>query len=99
MRYVVVFAVITLFALAPIISMLIASGIANANGCMLDEGSAHPCVIGGTDWADTLYTMFVLCWLMFATLPLGALAFLGCLIALFVHRRRWKRKQLARAAG
>lgn len=95
--YFVVLALIAVAALSPLISVLIASGIANAAGCQLDEGGAHPCLIGGTDWGDALLTMFVLGWLMLATLPLGALAFIGWLATLVLHRMRWRNPQGALA--
>lgn len=87
--------VIALLALAPIISMLIASSIANAHGCAVDEGSVHPCVIGGTDWGETFYTMTVLCWFMFFTLPIGAVAFVVCLTGALIHFALWRGKQRA----
>ena len=62
--------------LLPMVSLLIASVLANLGNCALDEGSIHPCVIGGTDLGSTLYTMAVGGgWLAIATLPVlgGAL--------------------------
>ena len=76
---------IILFATAPLISVLIAGSIAEAHGCVLNEGGSHPCIINGTDWGDTLLTMFVLGWLMLFTLPAGAFAFLIWLLVLVVH--------------
>lgn len=93
--YGLVLGVILFGALLPLISVFVASGIADAAGCQLDEGGAHACVIGGADWGDALLTMFVLGWLMFATLPLGALAFLAWLAAFVVHRIAWRRRQRA----
>lgn len=98
LRYGLVLACIALFALAPLISVLIASAIADKNGCQLDEGGMHPCVLGGTDWGETLGTMFVLGWLMFATLPVGALAFVLWLIVIAVHFSRWSKKRRAALA-
>ena len=65
---------IVLVAAAPVISVAIASGVASSLGCDLDEGNIHPCLFQGIDLGGTLYTMFVLGWLMLATLPLGVLA-------------------------
>ena len=62
---------ILLVAFAPVISVAVAGGIANANGCDLDEGSVHPCIVNGRDIGSTLYTMGVLGWFMLATIPLG----------------------------
>ncbi|MHC1782235.1 MAG: hypothetical protein AB9891_05645 [Anaerolineaceae bacterium] len=62
---------ILIVAFLPAISVAIAGSIANANGCQLDEGSVHPCIVNGTDMGETLYTMGVMGWLMLATIPLG----------------------------
>lgn len=83
--YALVLALILLFALAPVISVVIAGGIANAYGCRLDEAGVHPCVIGGTDYGEMLEMMFVLGWLMLMTLPAGAIAFLIWVVVLITH--------------
>lgn len=89
--YAVALMLILLLALTPLISIVIATTVAEANGCRLNEGGVNPCVIGGRDYAALLANMFVLGWLMFATLPLGALGALVWLVLLIVHlaaRRR-----------
>ncbi len=58
----------------------------------------HPCVIGGTDWGETLGTMCVLGWFLFATLPIGALAFVLWLAVMTVHFLRWTKKRQAALA-
>lgn len=93
--YCVVLGLIALVAVSPLISVLVASGIAESAGCRLDEGGAHPCLIGGADWGEALSTMFVLGWLMFATLPFGGVAFLVWLAAFVTHRIRWRNRQRA----
>ncbi len=70
------------FAFAPIGSVMLCAGIANAYGCKVDEGSVHPCIINGHDYGELLYSLGVLGWLMLVTLPAGALAFVFWLIAL-----------------
>ena len=70
-----------LIGAAPALSVLISSGIADANGCALNEGSVNPCVIGGQDIGGLLGGMFVMGWLFLLTWPF-ALAGLGLLIAL-----------------
>jgi hypothetical protein len=84
--YWLLLALIVVFAFWPIASVVIAGSIADANGCMLDEGSVHPCIINGADWGDSLYTLGVLGWFMLATMPMGGLAFLVWLVVLIVHR-------------
>ncbi len=43
--YLLALFVIVAFAFAPIGSVMLCAAIANANGCKVDEGSAHPCII------------------------------------------------------
>ena len=96
--YVLVLGLIGLIALAPLLSVLLASWIANAAGCALDEGSSHPCMIGGKDRGELLYTMFVMGWFMFLTLPAGAMAFTAWTITFVLHRASWRRRQSASSA-
>lgn len=91
--YWLVLAVIGLLALAPLLSVLVASFVASAAGCRLDEGSVHPCLVLGADRGEALYTMFVLGWLMLLTLPAGAVAGAGWLVTLLVHRVVWRRRR------
>jgi hypothetical protein len=84
------FVVIVLFAASPLISAFVASGIAGALGCTLNEGGASGCVFRGADIGDTLAGMFVLGWLMFVTLPIGGVAlaiWLVVAIAVLVLKR------------
>jgi len=55
---------------------LIASEFASANGCKLDEGSPHPCIVRGSDIGNTLFSMGLMFWFSMITLPLGALSLL-----------------------
>ena len=93
LTYGVIWGVILVFTLLPLISMLIASAIAEANGCQLDEGSMHACMIGGSDWGETLYVMAVAAWLMFFTFPAGGAAFCVWLVILIIHRIAWGKRQ------
>src|SRR5215471_5704220 len=90
--YWIVLVLILLVALSPIGSVVACGWIANAHGCKVDEGSVHPCIINGKDYGHMLYTLGVMGWLMLATLPLGALAFMIWLIVLVLHRARWRKK-------
>lgn len=67
---------VLIICLLPVASPFVAVLVANLAGCALDEGSAHTCMIFGTDWAETLYFLFVVGWLGLATLPIAALALL-----------------------
>ena len=64
-------AAIVVCATAPIGSVLIASTIAEANGCALNASAVHPCIVGGVDRGETLLVMSALGWLAFVTLPAG----------------------------
>ena len=91
--YLIVLAIILVVALVPLISVIIAGSIAEANGCALDEGSVHACIVGGNDIGSTLYAMGVMGWFMIATIPLGAGAVLVWAVVLIVHRLYWGRKR------
>lgn len=76
----------------PLISLFAASFIANVNGCALDEGNPHPCLVLGSDVGQTLYNMAVGGWLTIFALPIGAGLFLLWLLVRVVHSwRRCKR--------
>ena len=86
-------AMILLFGVLPVISLLLAVLFAAAFGCRLDEGSVHPCVVLGLDFGDLLYPMAVGGWFVTFTIPLAGLALIVWLIVLVVllfmrrHRR------------
>ena len=82
---------IAVFSVLPLISGISAAYIAEAHGCRLDEGSVHPCIIGGVDWGEALYTMALLSWLMFFTFPAAFVLFIIWMIFLAVHRIAWRR--------
>lgn len=96
---IVVIAIIVL-ALSPLLATMVAGSIANANGCDLDEGSIHPCVVNGRDIGRDLYTWAMLGWLGIATVPLG-LAVLGIYLAvvIVVSLIRWARRRKAQPEG
>jgi hypothetical protein len=92
--YLLALLAILAFAFAPVGSVMLCAGIANAYGCKVDEGSVHPCIINGHDYGELLYDLGVLGWLMLVTLPAGAFAFALWLIVLLVHRAN-SRKRLS----
>ncbi len=73
---------IILYAIAPILSVIIAGTIANANGARLDEANAYPCIIWGFDIGGILAFMCVMGWFMLVTIPTGVLGLIGLTIAL-----------------
>src|SRR6201993_2585595 len=97
--YWIVLVLIVLVAFAPVGSVVACGLIANAHGCRVDEGSVHPCVIGGKDYGQLLYTLGVMGWLMLVTIPAGAGAFALWLVALFLHRGAWRKRNKVRAVS
>ncbi|CDP52231.1 hypothetical protein [Devosia sp. DBB001] len=89
--YWLILAAILLFALWPVFSVTFVSLVADANGCRVDEGSVHPCMVLGSDWGELLYGMGVMGWFMLATIPIGIFALGGWLVALIAHRIAWRR--------
>ena len=71
---------------------MLCAWIANANGCKVDEGSVHPCIINGHDYGELLYDLGVMGWFMLVTLPGGLLAFVSWLILLILHRVAWRKR-------
>ncbi len=93
--YWILLAVIVLFTVSPVIPLAIATTIAEQNGCILNEGSANPCVVGGKDIGGDLYAMGVMGWFFLATIPVGVFAFIAWVIVLIVHRVLWGRRREA----
>ena len=89
--YGVTLVAITVLALFPLLSAITAAALAGINGCALDEGSPHPCLILGSDWGNTLYNMSVAFWMMLFTLPAGVLLFIVWLVVLITHL--WRRRK------
>jgi uncharacterized membrane protein YhaH (DUF805 family) len=88
--------VLFVIGLAPILSVMTASVIANWAGCELHEGFANPCIIGGTEYGELLYSMAVVGWFALITLPLAALSFIALIIVLAVIMfRRLRSRQSA----
>ncbi len=90
--YLIVLAVILLFAAAPLLSVYFTSLVADANGCVVNEATVHPCLIFGMDWGGLLYFTGVMGWFMLATIPLGGGALIVWLVMLLVHYFAWRRK-------
>lgn len=81
----------TLFTFGPLLGVLIASAVANANGCRLDEAGTYPCVVAGQDVGGLLGSLFVLGWLMLLTIPVGAVLGLvggGLWLVWWMQRRK-----------
>jgi hypothetical protein len=59
LRHGLVLGIIALLSLSPLLLALLAWAFTEANGCTLHEGNVHPCVVGGRDYGQTLYTLGV----------------------------------------
>lgn len=96
LRHTLVIILILILGALPLISTFTAGAIANANDCVLHEGFVNPCVINGTDWGETLYTMGVLGWLALGTVPIALIAavvYLVIVIVVTIILNRRKRNQ------
>jgi hypothetical protein len=78
---------ILLWMFSPVIPVVMASLIASACGCKLDEGSAHTCIVFGTDIGGMLYSMGVMGWFGLLTIPSGLL-FLVVFTVMIIKERR-----------
>jgi hypothetical protein len=61
--------ILVLVALSPLFSMIAAGLVASIYGCPLDLASVKPCVVGGQDIGHGLFTLGMMGWFLFATLP------------------------------
>jgi len=93
--YLLALFLIVAFAFAPIGSVMLCAAIANANGCKVDEGSAHPCIVNGHDYGELLYELGVMGWFMLVTIPGGLVAFASWLMLLILHRITWGKRLAA----
>jgi len=75
-KTITIYAVLSAYTLAPVLSVLIAMGVAKITGAALDEGNTHPCLVLGVDIGGLLYSMFVVGWIGLITLPTGGGAIL-----------------------
>lgn len=82
------YGVIVLWTLLPMISVLTAGAIAQAAGCALDEGRVNPCTVAGMDVGEALYTMFVMGWMFFLTVPTGLVALVLFTVIVLIKRFR-----------
>jgi hypothetical protein len=79
--HIVVLLVIVVIGAGPWVLVAAAGTVASANGCDLDEGSIHPCIINGKDYGEDLYTMGMMGWIGIATCPV-ALLLLGAYLVI-----------------
>lgn len=78
--------------LLPIILALSGLAIANAVGCDISVTSTSHCLILGTDWGETLYTLTMLHWFGLVTLPVAALTVIFILLLALFDLIRYLRR-------
>jgi hypothetical protein len=61
--------VLILLAALPLLSMVAADTIARFYGCVLDLAAPRPCMAGGADIGHGLFTLGMMGWFLFATMP------------------------------
>jgi hypothetical protein len=76
-------------AVFPLLLAVTAGAIARFNGCTLNEGNVHPCVVCGTDIGETLYSMGMMAWFSLITLPVGGAAAAAYAVACVVEVVLW----------
>jgi hypothetical protein len=84
-RNVLVYVLLVLFTAFPWLCVIMAGSVANACGCALDEGSAHPCIVAGMDVGGVLYALGMMGWLGILTTPLGIIGLGGFTFYLFLR--------------
>jgi hypothetical protein len=92
---------ILLLGFSPFFFVIAAGNIASANGCQLDEGSIHPCVVNGVDRGQELYTWGVMGWVGVVTLPLSILAagaYLFIVVVVVIIRYTLRQRKKAKLA-
>lgn len=82
---------IVLWMVLPLLSVFTSYTIGNAFDCQVDEGGVHPCVVAGQDIGEALYTLGVMGWFMFFTIPSGLVALAVLLIAILIDWLRRKK--------
>jgi hypothetical protein len=82
--FIVLLVLILVFALWPAVVSMVPPAIAQAFGCETDFNRAIPCVIGGTDWGQTIYEYQLVGYLLLYTVPVGGVALAIWLAAAFV---------------
>jgi hypothetical protein len=89
-KIIFIYGLILLYALAPLLSVLLCGVIASLAGCSVSEAGASPCPILGFDMGGVLVTMLVCGWLIFWTLPSGLLFLVVFTIIVLILRRKRK---------
>jgi hypothetical protein len=90
---------IAFIAFWPCLMLAAMSFVASLGDCTVNEGAPSPCVIGGRDVGQALYTLGVLGWFMLATIPIGLGLFAVYLVVVLVAIGLRARRRRSRAEG
>jgi hypothetical protein len=86
--------VLLALGLGPAVLSWLADAVAGWAGCTvtapLAEGPAAPCLIGGSDWGESLHQLSLLRWSWVFTLPVAALG--AAIVALRIGIDIWERR-------
>ena len=74
LRNVIVYGIIASWSLFPLVCVLIVMAVSALCGCTVNEGSPTSCLVLGVDIGKALYTLGVMGWLGFVTVPSGGIA-------------------------
>lgn len=88
-------ALIVLIAVLPLVTTLLAVGVASANGCTLNEGVLTPCIIGGTDYGALPQFGGISVFYFLLTVPVAFVLFLVWVTVLILHRTVFRRRVAA----
>lgn len=80
-----------LLAALPLLSMVAAETIARLYGCTLDLAAPKPCMAGGEDIGQGLFTLGMMGWFLFATLPVLLALVLAWILTELVYRYVYRR--------
>ena len=78
--------------LLPVFLTLLGMGIAAVAGCEIGGGGPQTCLILGSDWGETLYTLTMMHWYALLTLPLAVVPLILILVLALVDLIRYLRR-------
>ena len=88
-----------IIVISPFVSAFIASEIAYAYGCTVNEGFAEPCIVAGSDISSTSYVMFTAFWLFIFSFLYVPVAITLAIAAIVVLIRDLSGKYRIRSVG
>jgi hypothetical protein len=83
--FIILLALILLFALWPTALSMGAAGLAQLFGCETDFNRAIPCTINGEEWGQTVYDLQKWAYLSLFTIPVGEMLLVVWIVALLIY--------------